>query len=116
MIPSERIVWLARHTASLSGGKYRLGAVIYDGRNICGSGFNQPNKTHPKSPVPYKTKHAEFDALLSASRGAVRDLRGLSIYVHRILKDGSAGLAKPCRYCQVMLSWAGINDIHYSGS
>lgn len=113
MIPSDKIKFIAEKLAILSVGKYRLGAVIYDGKTFVGVGNNQPNKTHPKSPSPWFSIHAEFDALLHANR-VIKSLRGPSIYVHRIRKDGTPGLAKPCKYCATMLSWAGITDIHYS--
>lgn len=91
--------------------------MVFNG-NAWSAGYNRGQKTHPRSPHPYKSIHAEFDAVL----GAVAmqglqfgwDLRGYKIYVHRLKRDGSDGLAKPCVWCQKMLDQVGIKEISYS--
>ena len=112
---NEQIVKKAVGCARHSIYRFRLGAVVYDKSNILGMGWNDAIKTHPKSPTPYKTRCAEFNAILDSVDGwGYRMLRGASIYVHRLRKDGSPGLAKPCRYCEVLITWSGIKNVEYS--
>ena len=55
--------------------------------------------------------HAEMDACLDASRD---ELIGAEIYIVRVRKDGSRGLAKPCNICTRMLKSMGITKAYYS--
>lgn len=110
----KRIVELAIREAKQAQYRFRVGAVLYYGKNdIVGFGYNKPHKTHPRSFHPYKTIHAEFSAILDCERN-FGDPNGASIYVHRLKKDGSPGLAKPCEACETMLAWAGIKNVYYS--
>lgn len=118
---TSRIVGLAIREAETSTDRFRVGAVVYRGSRILGLGFNSMDKTHPKSPHPYHSIHAEFDALLDAVNSQAytsfnwsETLHGADIYVHRLKADGTPGLAKPCVYCYQMLRMAGIRKIGYS--
>lgn len=121
MVPVN-IVYAAKSMALGSLHRFRVGAVVYKGNKIIGWGYNKADKTHPKSFHPYKSIHAEFDAVLEAvwKLGLKLDSRlgpfldDYSIYVHRLKKDGSDGLAKPCQWCQKMLDQVGIKEIYYS--
>lgn len=113
MTPNKRIINLAEFEAKNSNHRFRVGAVIFRGSVIIGRGFNNADKTHPKSPHPYKSIHAEFSAFLHAFR-LRNDLTDCSIYVHRILRDGSPGLAKPCQWCTELLAKIGVKDVHWS--
>lgn len=114
----QRIIKAAIQAARKSRFKFRVGAVLYEGNHVASSGYNDPYTTHPKSPKPYKNKCAEFEAVLPwISWGdRVRPLKKYSIYVHRLKKDGSPGLAKPCEHCYAMLIGMGMKEknIHYS--
>lgn len=113
----KKIIELAIKEAEKVAFKFRVGAVIYHrARYVVGRGYNKPHKTHPKSFHPYKTIHAEFDAILNLGsyESGIWELDGASIYVHRLKKDGSPGLAKPCEACATMLAWAGIKNVYYS--
>lgn len=103
--PFRRAVRAAR--ASLHY-RYHVGAVVAKGNRIVSVGINQ-QKTHTKSPSRYKTIHAETHALLRAGAGA----RGGTIYVARILADGSLGISRPCLDCQALLDAAGIRKMVY---
>lgn len=109
MIPSN-VSRVARILAEKSNCRFRLGAVVYDGKRILGGGFNE-NKTHPKSPSPYKIVHAEFSAALSSRQTSFRNV---SLYVHRLKKNGGQGLAKPCEHCTIMLKQLGLKEVFYS--
>ena len=107
---TDRIVELAKTTAARSTHDFRLGAVIFKGRNVISMGWNKAEKTHPKSNTPYGRIHAEFDAINSAGT----DIVGADIYVHRLLKNGNPGLSRPCRGCMTKLREAGIRNIFFS--
>jgi deoxycytidylate deaminase len=102
---------LSRKLAEKSMFRFRLGCVIAKGNNILGVGFNDGVKTNPKSSHPFKSVHAEFDAVLSA-RG--KSLAGSTVYVSRILKDGSLAMSRPCEHCEGMLRKLGIKRVVYS--
>ena len=68
-------------------------------------------KTSPHSFHPYKSRHAEFNAL---TRVAKSKWKGASLYVHRVGRDNIVHMAKPCEACEKMLAWAGIKDIEWS--
>ena len=91
--------------------------MVYDGNYIMGRGYNDAIKTHPKSPHPFHSIHAEFAAILNAvgTNGleSVSNARA-SIYVHRIKADGSVGIAKPCIWCYKMLDQLPIKDVYWS--
>lgn len=117
MKPNRGIIELAIDEARKSPHRFRVGAVIYLRDYRMGWGHNEHLKTHTKSPHPFKSIHAEFDALLHAVStcgvGSLMD-RGVSIYVHRLKLDHSSGIAKPCEWCQKMLDQAGIRNIYWS--
>lgn len=89
---------------------YKIGALLMTRRGAyygCNTG-----KTHPRSPSPWKFVHAEFDAILKAAR--MEKLEGSVLYVARYRKDGSYGLAKPCRHCQYVIGRVGIRKVYFS--
>lgn len=110
MIPTL-VQWKAYTEALKSEHRFRVGAVVYRNGRLLGYGHNKPNKTHPKARTPFNRIHAEFDAILGIPKDK---LKGASIYVHRLLRDHSGGLAKPCVHCEAMLRAVGIKDIWYS--
>ena len=105
--------------------KARLGAVlIYKGK-VMSVGWNS-NKTSPlqrelnryrgydvDSSIAHNTLHAEV-ACLTKAKDLDIDWGRASIFVYRIKKDGSAGLARPCKGCQALIRSMGIKNIYYS--
>lgn len=89
---------------------HQVGSVITYKNRILSVGFNK-TKTHPKSHSPWKTTHAEFDAVLSLGN---IDYSKCSIYVYRELKTGTMGNSKPCVWCQKMLKSIGLTTVYYS--
>ncbi len=119
MKPSNSIINFARNGAKNHNIDYphKVVAIFYRKSTMIAMGFNQPYKTHVKAKTPYRTIHAEFDALMDLRRSiswGEHDLSKYSLYVHRVRRDGKDGLAKPCDYCSQMLDWAGIKDIYWS--
>lgn len=68
-------------------------------------------KTSPKSFHEFKSRHAEFNALIKVRN---EDRKGASIFVFRIGRDGLTHNAKPCGACEKMLAWAEIKRIDWS--
>lgn len=120
--PSKEVINAAVKQAQLSVYRFRVGAVVFVGSNILGRGVNDAIKTHPKSPHPFHSRHAEFNAILDTAaifgqrwnKPLTVVSKGVSIYVHRLKADGSPGLARPCRWCQGMLDQLGITKIYWS--
>lgn len=113
-IPSAVRKW-ARMSALDSTHDFRLGAVVYRRHYPIGSGCNEGRKTTPRSPHPYYAIHAEVAAVVSAARClGWKEFDDCSIYVHRIKKDNSVAMAKPCKYCMGMLVNLNFKSVAYS--
>lgn len=54
--------------------------------------------------------HAEIDAIVKATRLGYW-LEDATMYIARVLKDGTPALAKPCEGCQRALMHFGIKDV-----
>lgn len=105
--------------------KARLGAVlIYKGK-VMSVGWNS-TKTNPlqrqlnkyrgydvDASEAHNTLHAEV-ACLTKARDLDIDWGRASIFVYRIKKDGSSGLARPCKGCQALIRSMGIKNVYYS--
>jgi len=93
--------------------KLPLGAVIFRGKRILATGWNQ-NKTHNYASqyMEYPYLHAEVDAILSARYRV--DLEGTSIFVVRLLKNGRLAMAKPCPHCQQACNDVGIKRAYWT--
>jgi len=99
--------------------RYSLKATTYDKRGMkISTGFNSYQKTHPLQKYfsekagdsEYKTcLHAEIQAILRA-RGKEID----TLHVARIEKDGTMGMAKPCKVCQEAIKAFGIRKVTYT--
>lgn len=90
--------------------QHKVGSAIVNKNRVVSLGFNK-DCTHPKSPHPWKSIHAEFNAILKANRN---DLEDSIIYVYRETKNGSPALSRPCKYCMMAIKEAGIKGIFYS--
>ena len=107
---------LAVNMAKKSPSRFRLGAVLVKRNKIISAGFNMMHKTHTlmqrynmdKSWTP--GLHAEIHACIGVP---MADLEGASLYVVRILKDGSLAMSKPCLICQRFIADVGISNVFY---
>lgn len=105
---------LARNNTNIS---HKVGCIITDRRGrILSSGMNSYIKTHPKQ-ASYARRmghpdsiflHAEIHALVRCKEKAH------TIYVARMKKDGSLGMAKPCLICAFAIKESGIKRIVYT--
>lgn len=99
---------LARKISKLSNHRYhKIGSVIVRGSRIVSVGTNHI-KTHPRSPHPFKSLHAEMAAILFAKQ----DLRNCDLYVFRETKNGNLAKSFPCIYCQTMIKNSKIKNIY----
>lgn len=56
-------------------------------------------------------RHAEIHALSKAIKGRYRDLSEYTIYVARVLADGSPALARPCEVCESAIKYYGVGKV-----
>jgi len=110
----DRFIQLAMQQAEQSAMPNRLGAVVVRKKHVIGAGYNRENhpflyrhqvlKLHPKHGM-----HAEVSALYGADN--VED--GI-LYVVRMRKDDSIGMAKPCDSCIQFIRICGVKRVIYS--
>jgi deoxycytidylate deaminase len=99
--------------------QHKIGAVITSKKgDIISVGVNKM-KTHPMQARfsamtndPMKIYlHAEIAAIIAA-----KGVQGHSIYIARIRRNGSTGIAKPCAGCAAALQEYGIKKIYFTTS
>lgn len=86
--------------------KAKLLAFVVDGDTIISVGYNRKRFSADGK----FTFHAEESALFKAGRRA----KGKILYVIRFRKDGTIGIAKPCKDCEYMSKKYEIRRIFYS--
>ena len=91
----------------------QMGAALVKNNKLLSWGYNEMKKTHPKATSPFRTLHAEVDAILGIP---LKDLPGCDVYVYREFKNGKAALAKPCPSCYHTLRKYGIRRVFYTTS
>lgn len=96
----------------------QLGAVLAYRKRVISIGMNR-SKTHPFQKLHAKNidaicLHAEIDAIKNAIKQGVTDFSGLTLYVARVKKDLTTGLAKPCKGCQRAIDKYGIKEVVYT--
>lgn len=90
----------------------KIGAVITKGGRVLASACNQTRYSRLTG-KNWTSIHAEEQAIyrvLNAPNG-LRKLAGSTLYVTRIKKDGTTGLAKPCNKCQQLINSVGIKKV-----
>lgn len=97
--------------------KHQMGACITVGRKVLGVGYNKINRYQSK----VRTRswegslHAEIAAVLDALRKyPVEKIRGATVTVVRINKQGDLKLAMPCKNCYNSLRNLGIKEVRFS--
>lgn len=115
---------MAHHACYYSDNhKTRLGCVVVYKNKVISVGWNM-NKTNPlqkelntyrgfDSTSAYNSLHAEVHALLKCKNLDI-DWRRVNLFVYRIKKDGTRGMAKPCEACQALIRNMGIREVYYS--
>lgn len=95
----------------------KMGAIITKGGRILSSGHNKR-----RGYTKYYTRgawkdslHAERDAIIKLlSKGRADQLVGSTIYVTRLMADGSLGMSKPCALCEELIRKVGIKKVVYT--
>lgn len=98
-----------------------LAACVVKRNKIISFGHNK-KKTHPlqnkfnKHPEAIYL-HAEIDAIKNAlKRVSANELAGSTLYIVRTKKNGSEGLAKPCKGCMQAIESFGICEVIYTSN
>ena len=113
----ELLMKLARLHSGCAGAKV-VASIEKNGRTIS-VGYNR-RKTHPLAKKFGKNSeaiflHAEVDAIVKAIQIYGADgLRGSTLRVARVLKDGSAALARPCEGCQRAIVAFEIGEVEWT--
>lgn len=100
-------------------GRFRLAAGIVHKKSLIATGVNS-YKSHPLMLQFGKNSdsiflHAEVDAIKNALRLlSVGQLKDCDMYVVRVKRDGSYGLAKPCEGCRNALALYGLKNVYYT--
>jgi tRNA(Arg) A34 adenosine deaminase TadA len=95
----------------VSRGSFRLGAILFDKKGRTLSKGHNKYKTHPmaKKFGGYGCIHAEQDAIVCN-----RNVENSYLFVCRIKKDGTFGLAFPCDVCYSMLKYKKIKGFYFT--
>lgn len=94
----------------------RVGCVILKGSKIIGRGFNKlRHQSTIKTDHWLGSVHAEVSAVLDAIKcGKLRDLKGSTVFVSRILKDGTHAISCPCVDCMKVLRGVGVKKVVFT--
>lgn len=107
---TQRGLKTAAEAAQLSThSRYRLGAALFLGRRLISIGWNQ-NKTHPTQQSIFRWQHAELSCLIGVNK---KNLSNATMYVVRIIRNGSYRVSKPCGDCQRILRATGLRKVVY---
>jgi deoxycytidylate deaminase len=107
---------LAKEMAESSHHKFRVGAALVRGNRLLSTGTNS-YKTDPTM-LRYYSRVADWTGL-HAEMAAIKGLRpeqieGSTIFIFRLLRDGTQGLARPCQACCRYLADWGVRRAYFS--
>lgn len=94
-----------------------MGAVLTKGNRILGVGQNKTNRHQSKIRTTSwpGSLHAEIACVLDALRKhPVEKLKGATVTVVRVTKNGDLKLAMPCKNCYYTLRNLGIKEVRFS--
>lgn len=108
---NKRFVDLAIRLAARSKHhSYLFGALVVKKRTIVAASENA-DYTHPQSPHPRKTLHAEAAAIIKALNTCT-SLQRCDLYVARVSRSKKrVSAASPCQYCLDLIRRAGIRKV-----
>ena len=102
-----RLLNIAAEVADLSSDRMRKAFVGVVALRQDGTLVHARNGSTPDPEGINPKAHAEFRVLRKAGYGA-------SVYVARLKRDGTFGLAKPCAYCMAALKSRGVELAYYT--
>lgn len=104
----------------------RVGCVVVYRNSVISVGWNPENKEHPiqkkynklrgnytSAPEFVSRVHAEVMALARIKYMFI-DWSCVSVFVCRILKDGTREMARPCAACEAYIRSFGIRNVYYT--
>lgn len=100
-------------------GRFKLAAGVVYKKHLIATGING-YKSHPMMAKYGKNSesiflHAEVDAIKNALRLLpVSQLSKCDLYVVRVKKDGSFGMACPCEGCQRAIETFNLRNVYYT--
>lgn len=105
---------VARALAFQSKERRMHGAVVVKGGRVLGSGWNK-GTNHPTVVSQHHIKtHCSRHAEEEAIKNGGSNLKGATIYVARINRDGIDRNSKPCQKCERLIKEAGIKRVIYT--
>lgn len=103
---------------------WMLCAVGFKGSRVCSIGYNKPKtepstrhliKKHSIQKMYEDAKHCYLSECRHAEVDCLKNQRGMdTLVICRHKKDGSMGLARPCKICQAALRDSSVTRIFYS--
>lgn len=94
--------------------RQRVGAVIFNKKQLISKGYNSSSKSikklHPKFQKWHGSVHAEVDAIIKAKK----NLKGCDMIIVRVNRKNELKLAKPCSDCMKYMKYVGIRKIFYT--
>lgn len=110
----ENLIRKAVKVAEGSRYLWKHGAVVAKGNKVMGFAPNKErNFSVTDSPGDHYTDHAERATLRELLK--VRDdLRGCTIYIARVGRQGNTMMSRPCINCMKAIVAAGIKEIVYT--
>ena len=112
----------------------KMACTVFKGGKIIGKGINNNNRTSMCGCNHLPSIHAELDSLMNACKSIIRNnnnnitnninfynlkkrnkkiLKGHSLMVIRLLKDGTLANSKPCIICFKFMKLMGLKKIYY---
>jgi deoxycytidylate deaminase len=118
MCRQERFIRIASKIAQKSEHHYPIGAAVVKGNRVLATGVNL-YKSHPLQEAYEKDGDIIDSSSIHAEVAAIRKLprnilEGATIYVARLLANGSNGLSKPCSGCMMRIKKSGIKKVVYT--
>ena len=106
------MIHIAIKAASCSVFRQRIGAAVIRNGNVLSSACNEVRHKRGQFLKKWKNSlHAEQAALLMLPE---RSRKGSSLYVARLLKDGSLNNACPCEFCRDLIIKSGVKEVFYT--
>lgn len=103
---------------------FQHSSILVSGGKIIGSGFNSHHVTELrwdrmlaiKARRLQNENHAEIAAIVKARGkfGAKKSLKGSTLYVARVHRNGDFAFSRPCVLCRIVIYNTGIRKVIYS--
>lgn len=115
----------ARNIAEMSSARQRVGAVVVQGKKVLSARHNS-ERSHPLQAKydklrdfnpgsnPKHSVHAEINCLAPLIGDPDIDWARAEVYVYRLRRDQSYGMARPCPACMQLLKDCGIRHLFYT--